>query len=209
MILMKKTARIINAAAFGLVLMLSGCSGDEETESAKTPEEVHSPSVSDSKAEYEKTAEESSADASAEETPSESDSKVEDRLAGYDSKAIEYARVWMQLGSNQEIDELNVRHIPAGEKINPNEETSASYPEEVIQLAGSRLVDGSVTYSGNGDGTIFVYNVPLRWDGAAEVDENYWAEYTKEIIENRKQVYVDPGDDERIKQLIELLNVQS
>lgn len=57
---------------------------------------------------------------------------------------------------------MYVRHIPAGEPINHNDDTSANYSEDVIQLSGSRLVDGSVTYSGNGDGTINVYNVPLR-----------------------------------------------
>lgn len=43
--------------------------------------------------------------------------------------------------------------------------------EDVIQLAGSRLIDGSVTYSGNRGGTINVYNVPLRLDGIYPVDE--------------------------------------
>ncbi|API92415.1 hypothetical protein KM914_11270 [Virgibacillus pantothenticus] len=66
---------------------------------------------------------------------------------------MEYARVWLQLGEIKDVDELNVRHIPAGTPLNPDDETSVNYPEDVIQLAGSRLVDGSVTYSSNGDGT--------------------------------------------------------
>src|SRR5699024_3147091 len=132
-------------------------------------------------------------------------------LSQYSSEEIEYARVWLQLGPNQEIDELNVRHIPAGEPIHPNDDTSASYPEDVIQLAGSRLVDGSVTYSGNGDGTVHVYNVPLRWDSndAADVDENFMREYTADIIENTELVYVDPGDEEEIIEFIEVLNVHN
>lgn len=83
-------------------------------------------------------------------------------LGQYTSEQIEYARVWSQLGPNQAIDELNVQHIKAGAPINPNDETSILYPEDVIQLSGSRLVDGVVTYSSNGNGTINVYNVPLR-----------------------------------------------
>ncbi|SES18263.1 hypothetical protein SAMN04487944_12241 [Gracilibacillus ureilyticus] len=79
-----------------------------------------------------------------------------DPLSEYSSEQIEYARVWLQLGPNQEIDELNVWHIEAGEPLNPTDEKSAAYPEDVIQLAGSRLVDGSVTYSGNGDGTAII-----------------------------------------------------
>lgn len=95
--------------------------------------------------------------------------------------------MWLQLGANQEIDELNVRHISAGEPINPNDDTSASYPEDIIQLAGSRLVDGSITYSGNGDGTINVYNVPLRWDSAHHLDQGVMREVTENIIKNTKK----------------------
>ncbi len=121
-------------------------------------------------------------------------------LSQYSSEQIEYARVWLQLGPNQEIDELNVRKISAGVPINPDDETSANYPEDVIQLAGSRLVDGSVTYSGNGDGTINVYNVPLRWDGNYPAGEDFY----KDIIENTKQVSIEPGNDEKIIALIKL-----
>ncbi|MGM0837250.1 MAG: hypothetical protein ACQEV7_13925 [Bacillota bacterium] len=130
-------------------------------------------------------------------------------LSGYTAKQIEYARVWLLLGPNQEIDELNAHRIPASTPINPNDDTSALYPEDVIQLAGSRLVDGSVTYSGNGDGTINVYNVPLRWETNVPDDlpENYMRELTEEIIENTELVYVDPGDDEKIIELIKLLKI--
>lgn len=124
-------------------------------------------------------------------------------LSKYTSQQIEYARVWLQLGSNQEIDELIVRHIPAGEKLNPDDETSASYPEAVIQLAGSRLVDGSVTYSGNGDGTINVYNIPLRWDGQYPAGKDFY----KKIIQSTKLVSIDTGDDQKVIRLIKLLNV--
>lgn len=127
----------------------------------------------------------------------------DETLSQYSSEHIEYARVWLQLGVNQEIDELNVRHIHAGEPINPNDDSSASYPEDVIQLTGSRLVDGSVTYSGNGDGTINIYAVPLRWDG------NYPAggKFYEDVIEDTELVYVDPNKDEEVLTLIKLLNV--
>ena len=91
--------------------------------------------------------------------------------ADYSPLQIEYARVWLQLGENQQIDELNVRRIPAGTLVNPDDHTSARYPKDVTQLAGSRLVDGSVTYSSNGDGTIQVYNVPLRWESREDTDQ--------------------------------------
>jgi hypothetical protein len=140
--------------------------------------------------------------------PSDSNSSTDhdvnvdnDPLAQYSSEQIEYARVWLQLGPNQDIDGLYVQHIPAGTPLNPDDETSASYPEDVIQLAGSRLVDGSVTYSGNGDGTINVYNVPLRWDGVYPAG----VEFYTDMIRNTELVPVDPGDDEAVIRLIKLL----
>lgn len=128
------------------------------------------------------------------------DKEDKELLSQYSSKQIEYARIWLQLGPNQEIDELNIRQFPAGEPINPNDDTSANYSEDVIQLAGSRLVDGSVTYSGNGDGTINVYNVPLRWDGKYPAGAKFYTD----IIENTKLVYVNPGNDDKIVELIKL-----
>jgi hypothetical protein len=133
------------------------------------------------------------------------DKEGKELLSPYSSEQIEYARIWLQLGPNQELDELNVLHIPAGTPINPDDETSAHYPENVIQLAGSRLVDGSVTYSGNGDGTINVYNVPLRWDGNYPAGEDFYTE----IIENTKLVPIQEGDNEKIIELIQLLKVHS
>ncbi|MCZ0703848.1 hypothetical protein J2T56_002069 [Natronobacillus azotifigens] len=125
-------------------------------------------------------------------------------LSKYSSEEIEYARVWLQYGPNQEIDELNARHIPSGTPLNHDDETSATYPEDVIQLAGSRLVDGSVTYSGNGDGTINVYNVPLRWDGTNPAGEEFYTD----IIQNTTLLAVDTGDDEQIIRLIKKLNIE-
>lgn len=145
-------------------------------------------------------------DNSSESNPTNAGAQEENEpLSQYSNEQIEYARVWLQLGPNQEIEELNVLHISAGTPINPDDETSANYPENVIQLAGSRLVDGVVTYSGNGDGTINVYNVPLRWDGSYPAGENFY----KEIIENTKLVNVEKGDDEKIIALIKLLNDSS
>ncbi|CEG26216.1 hypothetical protein [Bacillus sp. B-jedd] len=122
-------------------------------------------------------------------------------LSKYSADDIEYARVWLQLGANQDINGLYVRHISAGTPLNPGDETSVSYPEKVIQLSGSRLVDGSVTYSGNGDGTINIYNVPLRWDGQYPAGEQFY----KDMIQNTKLVSIDPGENEKIVNVIKLL----
>lgn len=116
-------------------------------------------------------------------------------LSGYSPQEIEYARVWLQLGEVKDVEELNVRHIPSGTPLNPDDKTSVNYPNDVIQLTGSRLVDGVVTYSSNGNGTINVYNVPLRWDGKKPAGEDFY----KNIINNTKLVSVDVGNDEEVK----------
>jgi hypothetical protein len=141
------------------------------------------------------------------------DKEDEENLTQYSSKQIEYARVWLQLGPNQDITELYVRHIPAGTPLNPGDDIDVSYPEDVIQLTGSRLVDGIVTYSGNGNGTINVYNVPRRWYGGSpppeDIDKEAVREDMEDIVKNTKLVYVDPGDDAEIIKLIKLLNVDN
>ncbi|RDW16678.1 hypothetical protein [Oceanobacillus chungangensis] len=149
-------------------------------------------------------------------TSENSDSAVEvkednEALSPYSNEQIEYARVWLQLGPNQDIDGLYAQHLPAGTPLDPDDETSVAYPEDVIQLTGGRLVDGIVTYSGNGDGTINVYNVPSRWYGGVappeNLDKDKIQDQMNDIIENTKLVYVDPGDNEEIIKLIEVLNI--
>lgn len=138
-------------------------------------------------------------------TSNTGNSKGEEALSQYSNEQIEYARVWLQLGANQEIDELHVQRIRGGTPLNPDDDTSDIYPEHVIQLAGSRLVDGSVTYSTNEDGTINVYDVPLRWDGNYPTGEDFY----EDIIDNTEHVVIDPGNDEEVIRLIKLLNVES
>ena len=137
--------------------------------------------------------------------------EVKETLSQYSSEKIEYARVWLQLGPNQDLSELYVQHIPAGAPLDPNDDTGITYPEDVIQLTGSRLVDGIVTYSGNGDGTINVYNVPRRWYGGfsppPDIDQDKVREDMEDIINHTEFVYVDPGDDEKVIELIELLHI--
>ncbi|MFG6117807.1 MULTISPECIES: hypothetical protein [Thalassobacillus] len=196
-----------------LLVLLLGCTAGtgEETnkDTAVDAEEKKTNNNEDS--ETEKSGEGGSEEASSGEETSEEESDhangsaEEDPLADYSSEEIEYARVWLQLGELKEVDELNVRHIPSGTPLNPDDETSADYPEDVIQLAGSRLVAGSVTYSGNGDGTINVYQVPLRWDGEYPAGESFY----KEIIKSTELVAVDPGNEKDIIELIEVLNIHN
>jgi hypothetical protein len=182
------------------IIILAGCvskSSQEKTESLPTSnvEESHRDDTTNSS-----TVEPSKTNSSSSEGRelSGDDREEEEPLSEYSNEQIEYARVWLQLGPNQEIDHLYVHHIPAGTPLNPDDETSVSYPEDVIQLAGSRLVDGSVTYSGNGDGTINIYNVPLRWDGQYPAGESF---YTN-LIKNTALVYINPSVDEDIVKII-------
>ena len=148
-------------------------------------------------------------DLAEEEIKSSPDSKVNEvnELSKYSSQQIEYARVWLQLGPNQVIDELYVKEIPKGTALNPDDEDmNVNYPEDVVQLTGSRLVDGSVTYSSNGDGTINVYNVPLRWYGGfpppEDIDKEKVRQQMEDIIKNTKKVYIDPNSEEKIIEVI-------
>ncbi|MGD6968729.1 hypothetical protein ACQCVP_20125 [Rossellomorea vietnamensis] len=130
------------------------------------------------------------------------DSTESEALSGYSAEEIEYARVWLQIVGNPDIEELNVVHISAGDQVNPYDDDSVNYPKEVISLGGKVMADGTVTYSGNGDGTINVYNLPSHWPSNKQIDTSM-EEYTKDIITNTKQVYIEPRSDEEISTLIE------
>lgn len=224
---MKKQKKILgwNISLILLILMLVGCSTNSHEQSKSTPSKEKSTSVANTTTEqkdssnkdsdsttnksetgaYSSSGDNSnSKDSSSDKAEKEKPNKIgNDDLSNYSSQEIEYARVWLQVGPNQNIDELNVYRIPAGTPLNSKDETSAKYPKDVIQLAGSRLVDGSVTYSSNGNGTINVYNVPLRWDGKYPAG----AKLYNDIIKNTKLVRVDTGDRKKIIQLIKIMNI--
>lgn len=211
---MKKLLKIFycNVALLLLVLLLVGCTdnakesstaenaGDESA--AQTEKEIDGADSTSESAGTSSNSEFPDATGSISASSDEATKKQEAPLSQYTSEEIEYARIWLQLGPNQDIDELYVQHIPAGTPLNPDDSTSGSYPEDVIQLSGPRLVDGSITYSGNGDGTINVYNVPLRWDGKYPAGETFY----KEITQNTKQVYIQPSNDEKVIKLIDKLH---
>ncbi|WP_101842423.1 hypothetical protein [Halobacillus sp. Marseille-P3879] len=227
---MKNRKKLSYFSLLLLVLLLAACSngadGKSEAESADSKEEKtaseedkakdKASDKSDSEAAEDKNAEDTeekdSEDTSSEETNDDDTEntyeKEEQALDEYSPKEIEYARVWRQLGPNQDIEQLSVEHIPAGTPLNPDEEIRLDYPENVVQLRGSRLVDGEgVIYSGNGDGTINVYDVPIRWYGGLSrpdhLDDNEILEDMEDMINNTEEVYVEPGNDEEIINIIE------
>lgn len=155
----------------------------------------------------ESTNDESSNDASKSEEGSEGEGVD---LSDYSSEEIEYARVWHQLAPNQQIDKMYVNKISAGSPLNPNhKDVSATYPEDVIQLEGTRIVDGAVTYSGNGDGTINLYEVPARWNEklGGEVDKEAIKKTTENIVKNKKKVEIKAVSNEEIINLIKKIEM--
>lgn len=128
---------------------------------------------------------------------------TENILDAYSTEEIEFARIWLQLGPNPDVEEIYVEHIPAGTPVNALDEGSLSYPEDVVRLSGLRLVDGVITYSGNGDGTINVYNVPARWEDPSTYknDSSIMEEETRKIIENTEMIYVEPGNPEEVAEM--------
>ncbi|PPA68957.1 hypothetical protein [Jeotgalibacillus proteolyticus] len=218
---MVKLAKIFNSTGLLLLLvfLLTGCTGSPENEASATEttedaseennqaDEKEAKTKTGTDTESEESISGDSSEAVSQETTNSdkdtpSESSEENLLSAYSTHEIEYARVWLQLGPNLEIDELTIRPIPAGTLLNPDDETSEKYPEDVIQLSGTRLVDGSVTYSSNGNGTINVYHVPLRWDGNYPAGEQFYID----LISNTELVSVDTGDNKQIVNLIKKIN---
>lgn len=138
----------------------------------------------------------------------QSNKSDDNALSKYSTDEIEFARVWLQIVGNQEIKELKIRHISAGEQVNPYDDDSVDYPEDVITLEGEMMADGIVTYSGNGDGTINLYNIPSHWPSHEQIDVSM-EEYTEDIIKNTEQIYIETGKDEEVIELIKKLKIQS
>lgn len=120
-------------------------------------------------------------------------------LNDYTTEQIEYARVWLNVVGNEEIYELNINHIKAGEMINHYDDNSPVYPEDVTVLTGGYTADGMVIYGSNGDGTINVYPVPSHWHAP---DEDLPAIY--DAILNPATVYVDPLLDADLLRLMQM-----
>jgi hypothetical protein len=198
-------------------ILLMACSEDvkkngehvDSEENKSTEEDVLASDSRDEHANSDSSEEAEPADSdtepSAQSGDNQSKSTEETTLSQYSSKEIEYARVWLQVIGNKDATEINVRQISAGEAVNPYDEDSAVYPENVIVLAGDIMADGTVTYSGNGDGTINIYNIPSHWPSAQQLEVSM-KEYTEKIISNTEKVYINPGDDEAVLELIEKLS---
>jgi hypothetical protein len=125
-------------------------------------------------------------------------------LDSFTDEQIEALHIWAQFGANQEITELNYRLIEAGTALNEDDETSSVYPVNVVQLSGSRLVDGVVTYAKNTDGSITLYNIPLRWDGENPAGEAFY----KDLLANTSIATIQKASEKQLNALADVLAIQ-
>jgi hypothetical protein len=138
----------------------------------------------------------------------QSTDKNKSYLNNFNSKEIEYARVWYQLISTRNdlkgIKNVYVTEIPKGSKVNPQaKKNSAIYKKKVVKLEAPMRAGGSVTYSSNGDGTINVYNnIPYKWENSQNSDYSQMNKIKKKAIEeNIETVYIKPYDNKTVAKL--------
>ncbi|MGG4169329.1 hypothetical protein ABEW00_17950 [Rossellomorea vietnamensis] len=190
---MKK--QLLLSMILALTFLLMACSGGEQEVAGQAQPEQESEDAA-----VEADEEVDSVDLE-EATSQDQSNTTEDPLSNYSSEKIEYARVWLQVTGNGDVEQLNVKRISAGEQLNPYDDKSVAYPEDVIVLSGKAMADGFVTYSGNGDGTINVYDVPSHWPTSDQIEESM-EEYTKGIVEGTEKVSVGTGNEEEVVELI-------
>ena len=137
----------------------------------------------------------------------QSTDKKKSYLNNFNSKEIEYARVWYQLISTRNdlkgIRDVYVTEIPKGSKVNPKAQNSAVYKENVVKLEAPMRAGGSITYSSNGDGTINVYNnIPYKWESSQTSDYSQMDKVTRKAIEdNIETIYIKPHDNKAVAEL--------
>ncbi|GIN99139.1 putative lipoprotein YdeJ [Siminovitchia terrae] len=132
-----------------------------------------------------------------------SGSEEKDPLSDYSAKEIEYARVWLEVVGNKDIDTLIVSHTS-------EEESVIKYPEGVVHLFTDFLAGGNVYYNSNGDGSINLYDFPTRWPSPEQLKEERnqtMEEYIQDIIDNPEKVMIDPGDDEEVEKTIKKIEI--
>lgn len=186
--------------------LMTACGDDMLSEDNESNEEIEEEQVRDDSFEDNEANNSEQEENTSE--PSKEDQEA-DLLENYSTDEIEYARVWLEIKDNTDIEELTVSYISEGEQVNRYDEDSVDYPEAVVLLAGKGVAGSPViVYSSNGDGTINLYNVPSHWPSEQQIDETM-EEYTRDIIENTQKIYIDPGDDEEVVNLIEKIQVNN
>ncbi|WP_440896698.1 hypothetical protein ACS127_01410 [Amphibacillus sp. Q70] len=199
-----KEFKAIIVVSFTLLFLVACGNESEEVQ----PEEQEEPNASEADEEL-NSSEETNEDVedgdsvegnSDDEETDDSEESSDNQLSDYSQAEIEYARVWLSTVSEEteHLETIYFQVIPEGTAVIPDRENSPVYPETVIRLSGSRLAEGTVVYSGNGDGTINVYPVPNRSDDAV-------ADYDQDMLEETTLVEVGVHDDNQVVELINKL----
>src|SRR5699024_3028863 len=144
--------------------------------------------------------------ADGENTSSEEDAKddeaAEGDLSDYTAQEIEHARAWLEVNGDEDIDTLSVSFLSSGEQVHSDDDESADYPEDVIELPAD--TGDIVTHKGNGDGTLNLYAVPSEWD---DIPSDEVVDMTNQIIDDTELVSIDPNDDDAVINLIDKLDI--
>lgn len=138
---------------------------------------------------------------------SESDSSAEseDSLSPYSDEEIEYARVWLNFGSNRDVENLEVILLPKGSLINPNNVNYGVYPEDVIQIRGPQEADGHIVYSVSEEGSGYIQTYPIPYN--FETDQSPDIAQYENIADHTESAYVEPGNNKSVSQLIDKLTI--
>lgn len=79
------------------------------------------------------------------------------------------------------------------------------FPHDVIELVGSPLAEGMVTYHDNGDGTITVYDVPTHFQDPAWQDPQKAKEMAQHILDTAHVVNINNVSDEDAQKVMHLM----
>lgn len=127
------------------------------------------------------------------------------QLSNFSDEEIEYARVWLNSDNNQKVEQLKVSLIPKGSLINPDNVDYGIYNQDVIEIRGPQESDGSIVYSVSekGSGYINIYPIPYDFEAEESTDISQY----QNIENHTERAYVEPGDDQSVSQLIDVLNI--
>lgn len=199
------------------VFLLAACGNDNSMDAGRDNSEFKEEELTEGSERKVKTMddEKESTKFKEEELDEESEEKTKGAdglLNHYSAEEIEYARVWLTINGDQELDyleELTVGKSLPGEAVDSSIEGSAKYPEEVTHLTALSPTR-SIVYSSNGDGSINLYHTPVRWKGHPEYDGKTiesLIKWTKEIVENPERVKIPKNDDRKVEKIIQKIKI--
>lgn len=127
-------------------------------------------------------------------------------LARYSEDQVKNAYVWLAANGKKDISEFYVSNFPAGTPIvnTVYGEGSVNFPADVTVLSSEVVVDGSVWYSNNNDGSVTIYPVPNHWgeDVAREGKEKV-KEVSQDVLNRARKINIPQYSDEETLQILQ------